>query len=57
MARRNRRVDLDDETVVVPEEILEVEIYNDGQIAQWDADDSLEDDERDRIADAITRRQ
>ena len=57
MARRNRRVDLDDETVVVPEEILEVEIYNDEQIAQWDADDSLEDDERDRIADAITRRQ
>lgn len=57
MDRRIRRVDLDDETVVVPEEILEVEIYNDGQIAQWDADDSLEDDERDRIADAITRRQ
>lgn len=57
MARPNRRVDLDDETVVVPEQILEVEIYNDGQIAQWDADDSLEDDERDRIADAITRRQ
>ena len=57
MDRRIRRVDLDDETVVVPEEILEVEIYNDGQIAQWDADDSLGDDERDRIADAITRRQ
>lgn len=56
MDRRIRRVDLDDETVVVPEEILEVEIYNDGQIAQWDADDSLEDDERERIADAMARR-
>lgn len=56
MDRRKPRVDRDDQTVAVPEEVLDLEIYIDDQIAQWDADDSLEDDERERITDAMTRR-
>ena len=56
MDRRKPRVDRDDQTVAVPEEVLGLEIYTDDQIADWDADDSLEDDERERITDAMTRR-
>ena len=56
MDRRKLRVDRDDQTVAVPEEVLGLEIYTDDQVAQWDADDSLEDDERERITDAMTRR-
>ena len=56
MDRRKPRVDRDDQTVTAPEEILSLEFYTDDQIAQWDADDSLEQDERERIADAMTRR-
>ena len=56
MDRRKPRVDRDDQTVTAPEEVLSLEFYTDDQIAQWDADDSLEDHERERIIDAMTRR-
>ena len=52
MDRRNACVDRD-ETLLAPEEPLDVEIYDDDQIAQWDADDRLEDDERERIANTV----
>ncbi len=42
------------ELVLKPGVVLEVEIYSDEQIAQWDAADRLDDEERERIAAAIT---
>ena len=42
------------ELVLKPGVVLEVEIYSDEQIAQWDAADRLDDEERERIATAIT---
>ncbi|MDE0192553.1 MAG: hypothetical protein OXQ90_14460 [Gammaproteobacteria bacterium] len=54
MDKRNACVDRDG-TVSVPEEGLDVEIYDDDQISQWDADDGLDDDERQCIADALAR--
>lgn len=47
MDRRKPSADRDG-TVLVPDEI-----YGDDQIARWDADDALDDDERQRIADAL----
>ena len=52
MDKRNACVDRDG-TVSVPEETLDVEIYDDDQISQWDADDRLKDDERERIANTV----
>ena len=51
----DKRNDCADGTVSLPEEALDVEIYDDDQISQWDADDDLNDDERQRLADALTR--
>ena len=42
------------EIVLRPGMVLEVQHYSDDQIAQWDADDRLEDKERARILDAVT---
>ena len=42
------------EIVLKPGMVLEVQYYSDDQIAQWDADDRLEDKERARILDAVT---
>ena len=42
------------EIVLKPGMVLEVQHYSDDQIAQWDADDELEDRERARIRDAVT---
>jgi len=44
------------EIVLKPGVVLELDLYDDEQIAQWDADDRLEDDERKRIVDAVTAR-
>ena len=41
------------EIVIKPGMVLEVQHYSDDQIAQWDADDRLEDQERERILDAL----
>ena len=42
------------EIVLKPGIVLEVQRYSDDQIAQWDADDTLGDEERTRIVDAVT---
>lgn len=42
------------EIVLKPGVVIELDIYDDEQIAQWDADDRLEDDERKRIVAAVT---
>ena len=42
------------EIVLKPGMVLEVQHYSDDQIAEWDADDRLEDQERARILDAMT---
>ena len=42
------------EIVLKPGMVLEVQHYSDDQIAQWDADEKLEDQERTRILDAMT---
>ena len=42
------------EIALKPGVVLEVQQYSDDQIAQWDADDRLEDQERARILDAVT---
>ncbi len=34
--------------------VLEIEIYSDEQIAEWDTADQLDDAERERIVDAVT---
>ena len=44
------------EIVLKPGMVLEVQHYSDDQIAQWDADDRLEDRERARTLDAVTGR-
>lgn len=47
--------DRGNEIVLKPGVVLELELYSDEQIAQWDAEDKLDDDERDRIVDAASR--
>ena len=42
------------EIVLKPGVVLEIQHYSDDQIAQWDADDKLEEWERRRILDAVT---
>ena len=46
--------DRGNEIALKPGMVLEVQQYSDDQIAQWDADDRLEDQERARILDAVT---
>ena len=42
------------EITLKPGMVLEVRQYSDDKIAQWDADDRLDDQERARILDAVT---
>ena len=44
------------EIVLKPGVVLEIQNYDDDQIAQWDADDRLDDDERKRILEAVAGR-
>jgi antitoxin PrlF len=37
------------ELIIKPAAVLEIEMYTDGQIAQWDAEDHLDDSERSAI--------
>ena len=48
--------DRGNEIVLKPGVVLEVEFYSDEQIAEWDAADTLEEGERERIVDAVTQR-
>ena len=41
--------------VLKPGVVLEVEVHADEQIAEWDGADRLDDEERERIVDAVTR--
>ena len=47
--------DRGDEIVVKPAVVLELQQYSDDEIETWDADDRLDDRERGRIIDAVTR--
>ena len=42
------------EVVLKPGVVVEVQAYDDDQIAQWDADDNLQEREHKRILDAVT---
>lgn len=44
------------EIVLKPSVVLEIQSYDDEQIAQWDSDDRLEDGERKRILERLTGR-
>ena len=46
--------DRGNEIVLKPGVVLEVELYSDAQIAEWNAADSLDDEERNRIVDSVT---
>lgn len=46
--------DRDGELVFKPAAVLELERYTDEQIAKWDRDDALSDDERARIEARLT---
>ena len=48
--------DRDGEIVLKPGVVLEIQSYDDDQIAKWDADDRLDDGERRRILEAVTGR-
>ena len=41
--------DRGDEIVLKPGVVVELQLYGDEQVAQWDAEDSLADEERTRI--------
>ena len=41
------------QVVLKPGIVLEVELYSDEQIAQWDAEDKLSEAERDRLLDRL----
>ena len=43
------------ELVLKPAEVMEIEIYDDGQIAKWDDDDRLTETERKRIRKSLER--
>ena len=43
------------QVVLKPGIVLEVELYSDEQIAQWDAEDKLSEAERDRLLDRLTQ--
>ena len=49
--------DRGNEIVLKPGVVVEVDVYSDEQIAQWDAADRLEDAERHRIVNAVSRQQ
>ncbi|MCY4213520.1 MAG: AbrB/MazE/SpoVT family DNA-binding domain-containing protein [Gammaproteobacteria bacterium] len=49
--------DRGNEIVLKPGVVVEVDVYSAEQIAQWDAADRLEGPERQRIVDAVSRRQ
>ncbi len=42
------------EIVLKPGLVIEIQHYGDDQLAQWDAEDKLEERERRRILDAVT---
>lgn len=46
----------DNEIVLRPDAGLEVDLYSDAQIAEWDAADRLDDGERERIVGAVKGR-
>ena len=48
--------DRGNEIVLKPGVVLEVEIYSDEQVTEWDAADRLDDGERERIVGAVTQR-
>lgn len=43
------------ELVLKPAEVMEIEIYDDGQVAKWDDDDRLTEIERKRIRKSLER--
>ncbi len=43
------------EIVLKPAVVLEIQQYSDDDIEQWDAEDRLDDRQRGRILDAVTR--
>ena len=45
-----------DEIVLRPAVVLEIERYDDEQIATWTAADQLDDEERERLQEALRRR-
>jgi len=45
----------DNQVVLKPGIVLEVELYGDEQIAQWDAEDKLSEAERERLLDRLTQ--
>ena len=48
--------DRGNEIVLKPGVVLEVEVYSDEQVAEWDTADRLDEGERARIVDAVTQR-
>lgn len=46
--------DRDNEVAIKPAVVLEFETYSDEQIAQWNAEDKLDEDERQTILKALT---
>ena len=46
--------DRGNEIVLKPGVVLEIDLYSDAQIAEWNAADSLDDEERNRIVDSVT---
>lgn len=46
--------DRGNEIVLKPGVVLEVDLYTDAQIAEWNAADRLGEDERQRIVDAVS---
>ena len=47
--------DRPEEIVLRPGIVLEYEFYSDEQIAEWDAADTLDDQERERLLEAVAR--
>lgn len=45
--------DRGDEIVLKPGVVVELQLYSDEQVAQWDAEDTLSDQERTRILDKL----
>ncbi len=43
------------ELILKPAAVMEIEIYDDTQIMQWDKDDGLTDTERDQIKKSLER--
>lgn len=48
--------DRDHEVAIKPAVVLEFETYSDQQIAQWDAEDKLDEDEKQAILKALASR-